>query len=153
MATIYEIKRQADELAAKTNINSISPSEVGGLIRVLADYAGQVETDGGTLGIRKIYASVAEMEADENPIGFDGKPLKRGNLVAISDGTDTGKENNRIYVYRKPEWTLMGKVDAGYATRIEMEELEGRNVVMTEQEYEELVEKDADKFYFIYEKE
>lgn len=153
MATIYNIKERADNLSEKTNVNSISPSEVGGLIRDLADYAGQVETDGGTLGIRKVYASVTDMEADENPIGYDGKTLKRGNLVAIYDGTDTGKENNQIYVYQKPGWTLMGKVDAGYATLIELEKLAGRDVVMTEDEYEALEEKDTDKFYFIYEKE
>lgn len=153
MATIYDIKKRADELTAKTSINSIPPSEVGGLIRDLADYAGNVETDGGTLGIRKIYTSVAEMEADESPIGFDGKPMKRGNLVTIYDGTDTGNDNNKIYVYQKPGWVLMGKVDAAYATRIEIEELKNRDVVMAEQEYEALLEKDADKFYFIYEKE
>lgn len=153
MATIYEIKKQADELTAKTNINSIPPSEVGGLVRKLADYVGNIEVNGGTLGIRKIYASVSEMEIDESPVGFDGKPLKRGNLVAISDGTDTGKENNRIYVYQKPGWTLMGKVDAGYATRIEMDKLADRDVVMTEKEYEVLPGKDADKFYYTYEED
>lgn len=152
-ATIYNIKERAENLSEKTNVNSISPSEVGELIRDLADYAGQVETDGSTLGIRKIYASVGDMKIDEAPIGFDNKPLKRGNLVAISDGTDTGKENNRIYVYLKPGWTLMGKVDAGYATRIEIEKLAERDVVITEKEYEMLAEKDSDKFYYIYEEE
>lgn len=153
MATIYDIKKKADKLMSKTGVNSIPPSEVGGIIRDLADYTGQVETDGSTLGIRKVYTSVVEMEADDSPIGFDGKPLKRGNPVAIYDGTDTGKENNRIYVFQKPGWTLMGKVDAGYATRIEIEKLADRDVVITEKEYEALAEKDADKFYFIYEEE
>lgn len=153
MATIYNIKERADNLSEKTDVNSISPSEVGELIRDLADYAGQVETDGSTLGVRKVYDSVKEMEADEDPVGFDSKPLKRGNLVAIFNGTDTGTENNRIYVYLKPGWILMCKVDAGYATRIEIEKLADRDVVMTEKEYEVLAEKDEDKFYYIYEEE
>lgn len=108
MATIYEIKKRADELTAKTNINSIPPGEVGGLIRDLADYAGNVEVNGGTLGIRKVYVSVAAMEADAEPVGIDGKPLKRGNLVSIYDGTDTGADNNKIYAYQKPGWALLG---------------------------------------------
>ena len=47
----------------------------------------------------------------------------------------------------------MGKVDAGYATRIEMDKLADRDVVMTEKEYEVLPGKDADKFYYTYEED
>lgn len=123
MTTIYDIKKQADELSSKTNINSIPPSEVGGLIRNLADYASNIEINGGSLGIRKVYVSVAAMEADTEPIGLDGKPLKRGNLVAIYDGTDTGADNNKIYSYQKPGWVLTSKMDAAYALKSDLQDL------------------------------
>lgn len=153
MPTIYDIKKKADELAGKSNANSISPIEVGGLFRDLADYVGQVETDGGALGIRKVYISVAAMETDEEPVGFDGKPLKRGNLVTIYNAQNAGEENGRIYVYQKPGWGLMDKIDAGYATRAELEKLANRDIVMSETEYEALPEKKEDAFYYIYEEE
>lgn len=153
MATIYDIKKRADDLSEKKEIDSISPAEVGGLIRDLADYTGEVETDGGTLGIRKTYTSIEEMKADEIPIGFDGKPLKRGNLVVISNEKNTGKEYNQVYVFQKPGWELMYKVDAGYATRIELEKLADRDVVMSEDEYEKLPVKNPDAFYYTYEEE
>lgn len=123
MVTIYDIKKQADELSAKTNINSIPPSEVGGLIRDLADYAGNIEINGGSLGIRKVYASIVAMEADTAPVGLDGTPLKRGNLVAIYDGTDTGADNNKIYSYQKPGWVLTSKMDAAYALKSDLQDL------------------------------
>lgn len=153
MATIYDIKKRADDLSEKKEIDSISPAEVGSLIRDLADYAGQVETDGSTLGIRKTYTSIEEMEADEMPIGFDGKPLKRGNLVVISNEKNTEKEYNQVYVFQKTGWKLMYKVDAGYATRIELEKLADRDVVMSEDEYEKLPVKNPNTFYYTYEEE
>lgn len=119
-------------LSAKTNINSIPPSEVGGLIRELADYAGNVEVNSGTLGIRKVYVSVATMEADASPVDIDGKPLKRGNLVSIYDGTDTGVDNNKIYAYQKPGWALVSKLDAAYAKKSDLEELSNADKKLSE---------------------
>lgn len=132
MATIYDIKKQSDELSLKTNINSIPPKEVGGLIRDLADYVFNVEINGGSLGIRKVYVSVAAMEVDTEPVGIDGKLLKRGNLVSIYDGTDTGVDNNKIYAYQKPGWTLVNKMDAAYAKISDLEELRSADNKLSE---------------------
>lgn len=120
MATSTEIKQRANTLADKTDVNSITPKEVGGIMYDLASHGENVLRNGGTLGIRKVYESVAAMEADStNPKDFWGDPIKKGNLVVIYDGTTTGVDNNKIYAFMKPGWELATKLDAAYATKAE----------------------------------
>lgn len=120
MATSSEIKQRANALAEKTDVNSITPKEVGGIMYDLASHSENVLRNGGTLGIRKVYESVAAMEADStNPKDFWGDPIKKGNLVIIYDGTTTGVDNNKIYAFMKPGWELATKLDAAYATKEE----------------------------------
>ena len=120
MATSTEIKQRANALADKTDVNSITPKEVGGIMYDLASHGENVLRNGGTLGIRKVYESVAAMEADStNPKDFWGDPIKKGNLVVIYDGTTTGVDNNKIYAFMKPGWELATKLDAAYATKAE----------------------------------
>ena len=120
MATSTEIKQRANALADKTDVNSITPKEVGGIMYDLASHGENVLRNGGTLGIRKVYESVSAMEADStNPKDFWGDPIKKGNLVVIYDGTTTGVENNKIYAFMKPGWELATKLDAAYATKAE----------------------------------
>lgn len=120
MATSTEIKQRANTLADKTDVNSITPKEVGGIMYDLASHGENVLRNGGTLGIRKVYKSVAAMEADStNPKDFWGDPIKKGNLVVIYDGTTTGVDNNKIYAFMKPGWELATKLDAAYATKAE----------------------------------
>ena len=120
MATSTEIKQRANALADKTDVNSITPKEVGGIMYDLASHGENVLRNGGTLGIRKVYESVAAMEADStNPKDFWGDPIKKGNLVVIYDGTTTGADNNKIYAFMKPGWQLATHLDAGYATKAE----------------------------------
>lgn len=120
MATSTEIKQRANTLAEKTDVNSITPKEVGGIMYDLASHGENVLRNGGTLGIRKVYESVAAMEADStNPKDFWGDPIKKGNLVVIYDGTTTGVDNNKIYAFMKPGWELATKLDAAYATKAE----------------------------------
>lgn len=120
MATSSEIKQRANALAEKTDVNSITPKEVGGIMYDLASHGENVLRNGGTLGIRKVYESVAAMEADStNPKDFWGDPIKKGNLVVIYDGTTTGVDNNKIYAFMKPGWELATKLDAAYATKAE----------------------------------
>ena len=83
MATSDDIKKRAFELSEKTDSNSISPKEVGGIMHDLASLGENALRNGGTLGIRKVYASIAEMEADKNPKDLWGNTLKKGNLVVI----------------------------------------------------------------------
>lgn len=123
MATSDEIKKRALELSEKTDSNSISPKEVGGIMHDLASLGENALRNGGTLGIRKVYASIAEMEADKNPKDLWGNPLKKGNLVVIYDGTTTGTDNNKVYAYMNPGWQFATYLDAGYATRPELSEL------------------------------
>lgn len=124
MATSSEIKARAKALAEKTDVNSITPKEVGGIMSDLASHSENVLRNGGTLGIRKVYESVSAMEADStNPVDFWGNPIKKGNLVVIYDGTTTGVDNNKVYAFMNPGWELSTELDAGYATRREITEL------------------------------
>lgn len=136
MGTIYDIKKRSEQLAAKTDAESISPAEVGGLFYDLAEYTGDVEINGATLGIRKTYTSISEMEADLNPTGDDGKPLKKGMLVNIYNQDEPDNpDNNKVFSWQNPGWLLRTKVDAGYATRAELEDLAdtvAKNVVAIE---------------------
>ena len=122
MATSDEIKQRALELSEKTDVNSITPKEVGGIMYDLASHGENVLRNGGTLGIRKVYESVAAMEADSTfPKDLWGEPLKKGNLVVIYDGTSTGVDNNKIYAFLKPGWQIATHLDAGYATKASLD--------------------------------
>jgi hypothetical protein len=116
MATdIYDIKKRAAELSAKTKIESIPPAEVGGLIGDLANYANETDLNGSSLGIRKTYTSVSAMEGDSQPTGDDGKPLKKGMLVNIYNQDDPqNADNGKVFSWQNPGWMLRSKVDAGY---------------------------------------
>ena len=118
MTTSDEIKRKALELSEKTDSNSITPKEVGGIMHDLASLGENAIRNGGTLGIRKVYESVAAMEADSiSPVDLWGNPIKKGNLVVIYDGTSSGVDNNKIYAFMKPGWQIATHLDAGYATK------------------------------------
>ena len=124
MTTIYDIKKRAQQLSEKTDSETISPQEVGGLFSDLADYTNDVEVNGSSLGIRKTYTSVSVMEADKNPVGDDGKPLKKGQLVNIYNQDDpSSADNNKVFSWQNPGWQIRTTLDAGYATREELTEL------------------------------
>lgn len=124
---IYDIQRRAAELAKKTKIDSISPGEVGELIGDLASYTDDVEINGSALGIRKTYKTISEMEADQTPKDDTGKPLKKGMLVNIYNQDDPdAADNGKVFSWQNPGWQLRTKMDAGYATRAELEQLENR---------------------------
>ena len=69
MATIYELKRRAQELSAKKDSLSISPEEVGGLIDENAGCHQRSGEKPDRLGIRNTYTTVAEMNADSTSPG------------------------------------------------------------------------------------
>jgi len=128
MSTIYEIKQRAQQLSEKTDSESISPAEVGGLFSDLADYANDVDVNGSSLGIRKTYTSVSAMEADKSPVGDDGNPLKKGQLVNIyNQDNPSSADNNKVFSWQNPGWQIRTTLDAGYATREELTELEGKS--------------------------
>ena len=106
-----DLIKRAEALASKTESGSITPEELGYLIRDIAAYVAEVEREGGALGVRKVYTSVTAMQADNDPQGDDGKPLRRGNLVAIYDREHPKAEDNgRIYVYTGSSWSQVAHV-------------------------------------------
>ena len=109
MATIYELKRRAQELSAKKDSLSISPEEVGGLIDETLDVINEAEKNQIGLGIRNTYTTVAEMNADStSPVGSDEKPLKFGQIVTVYDeNTPDAVDNGNIYAFQNPGWKLV----------------------------------------------
>ena len=123
--TSDEIKRRALALSEKTNSDTITPTEVGGIMYDTVGYMEDVERNGASLGIRKTYATVSAMEADLNPVGDDGSPLKKGMLVNIYDqDTPDSPDNGKVFSFQAPGWAFRTKIDAGYATKEELSELE-----------------------------
>lgn len=121
MSTISEIKQRAKALAEKTDVNSVTPKEVGGIMYDLGSYGEHIMRNGGTLGIRKVYASIKDMEADKtNPVDLWGDPIKKGNLVVIYDGAN-GEHNNEVYSFLNPGWKLATNFDAGYAMKADVD--------------------------------
>ena len=116
MTTIYDIKKRAQQLSEKTDSETISPQEVGGLFSDIADYANDVDVNGSSLGIRKTYTSVSAMEADKNPVGDDGKPLKKGQLVNIY----TIRMIHRLLIITK---CSAGRTQAGRSARLLMPDM------------------------------
>lgn len=109
MATIYELKRRAQELSAKKDSLSISPDEVGGLIDGTLDVINEAEKNQVGLGIRNTYTTVAKMNADStSPAGSDGKPLKFGQIVTVYDESHPdAADNGNIYAFQNPGWKLV----------------------------------------------
>lgn len=126
MATSTDIKNRANALSQKTDSNSITPEEVGGLFYDTADLCEAAIRNGGTLGIRKVYASISAMEADSTaPIDLWGNPMRRGSLCVIYDGTTTGTDNNKVFAFTDPGWQIAAQLDAAYATREMVESVTG----------------------------
>ena len=113
MATLYDIRERAEALSQKLEAGSITPEEVGQLIVDLTDYTQGMERDGSTLGIGKVYPTLEAMQADTAPVGDNGKPLRRGNLVAIYQESTAQTDPNsglvcmwtgapRVHLHREP---------------------------------------------------
>ena len=111
MDTIYNLLKRAKELKEKSQVDSITPEEVGKLHEDTLAYIASLEQSADGLGIKKVYQSKSAMEADTDPVGANGKALRYGQLVSIYDDTHAdSSENGNIYAYQKPGWLLMGKV-------------------------------------------
>lgn len=111
MDTIYSLLKRAKELKNKSQVDSITPEEVGKLHEDSLAYIASLEQSTDGLGIKKVYQSKSAMEADTDPVGTNGKVLRYGQLVSIYDDAHAdSSENGNIYAYQKPGWLLMGKV-------------------------------------------
>lgn len=126
MATLHDIKARAELLSAKVEAGSITPEEVGGLIRDLALYAQGQERDGSTLGIRKVYPSMEALRADTAPTDSSGRELRRGNLVAIYDEATATTDTNSglVFVYTGEGFAPVARI--GTALRHENTSIESR---------------------------
>lgn len=76
-----DLIKRAEALASKTESGSITPEELGYLIRDVAAYVAEVEREGGALGVRKVYTSISAMKADAAPTGDDDKPCAGATLL------------------------------------------------------------------------
>ena len=126
MISLTDIKNRADQLSAKTEAGSITPEEVGALIADLALYAQSSERDGSTLGIRKVYPTLEAMQADTEPIGDSGKPLRRGNLVAIysEERAQSDPNSGLVSMWTGSGWTSIARI--GTAMRHDYTAIEQR---------------------------
>lgn len=126
--TATELKKRAIALAEKTKIDSVTPEEVGQLSNDIVEYIENVEINGSSLGIRKTYTSVSAMEADSTaPKDDKGVLLRRGMLVNIYNQSEPDSaDNGKVFSFQNPGWAFRGTVDAGYATKEELTELDNK---------------------------
>lgn len=111
MDSIYKLQQRAASLRAKTQTDSITPEEVGGLQYDTLAYLADMEQNLDGLGIRKVYLSIADMQADGAPVGTNGKALRLGQLVTIyNPSAPTADGTGNVYAYQKPGWLLVGYI-------------------------------------------
>ena len=72
----------------------------------------QMQLEGGSLLISKVYASVSAMEADTTPTSdLTGRALKPGQLVVIVTSDSSSSDMGSEYRFNGPgSWTYVGKV-------------------------------------------
>jgi|GEM_PF-2170695 hypothetical protein len=145
MDTIYNLLKRAKELKEKSQVDSITPEEVGKLHEDTLAYIASLEQSADGLGIKKVYQSKSAMEADTDPVGTNGKTLRYGQLVSIYDDAHAdSSENGNIYAYQKPGWLLMGKVSAPPQGGLELKKIndEVGNVTKTITSFRQEVSKE-----------
>ena len=145
MDTIYSLLKRAKELKEKSQVDSITPEEVGKLHEDTLAYIASLEQSADGLGIKKVYQSKSAMEADTDPVGTNGKTLRYGQLVSIYDDAHADcSENGNIYAYQKPGWLLMGKVSAPPQGGLELKKIndEVGNVTKTITSFRQEVSKE-----------
>lgn len=133
MDTIYNLLQRAKELKEKSQVESITPEEVGKLHEDTLAYIAALEQSTDGLGIKKVYQSKSVMEEDTDPVGTNGKVLRYGQLVSIYDATHIDSlENGKIYAYQKPGWLLVGKVNSDIIPYIVQETGDSATKVMSQ---------------------
>lgn len=108
MATITSILSRISELTSRNGKNSIGKNDLFGLMTDMVKRQQSTELNMSNLSLRKIYASVAAMNADvAAPVGDDGEKVLKGQLVVISAaGADMGK----VYRYSGSAWEYVGQI-------------------------------------------
>lgn len=148
MDTIYSLLKRAKELKNKSQVDSITPEEVGKLHEDTLAYIASLEQSADGLGIKKVYQSKSTMEADTDPVGTNGKTLRYGQLVSIYDDAHAdSSENGNIYAYQKPGWLLMGKVGDKVTLPIVQEVGNSEDSVMSQKAVTDAIKKESDSSY------
>ena len=140
MDTIYSLLKRAKELKEKSQVDSITPEEVGKLHEDTLAYIASLEQSTDGLGIKKVYQSKSAMEADTDPVGTNGKALRYGQLVSIYDDAHAdSSENGYIYAYQKPGWLMMGKVSDNVGSSVVQEAGNSETKVMSQKAVSSLI--------------
>lgn len=110
MTNIYNLQERANALRKRYIAASITPEEVGGLIADTLEFISLMERNAASLGITKVYNSIASMEGDKSP-NVDGKPLRQGQLVSIYNAENKADiHNGDIYMYDKDGWSFVSNI-------------------------------------------
>lgn len=110
MTNIYNLQERANALRKRYIAASITPEEVGGLIADTLEFISLMERNTSSLGITKVYNSIAAMEGDKSP-NVDGKPLRQGQLVSIYNAENKADiHNGDIYMYDKDGWSFVSNI-------------------------------------------
>lgn len=112
MANILDVLTRALSLRQETALNSITPDRAGGIMYDTLILINQMQLEGGSLLISKVYSSVAAMEADTTPTSdLTGRALRPGQLAVIVPSSSTSSDMGSVYRYNEPgSWTLCGKI-------------------------------------------
>lgn len=107
-----ELMNRIEELKSRKGRGSISADETFSLLMELAGKTRAVDINAGSLTVRRVYASVAAMNADRNPMDQEtGKALKFGQLACVCNPNDLASpDNGKIYRYNKPGWEFLRQV-------------------------------------------
>jgi hypothetical protein len=89
---LIELHKRAETIRDAYQTGSVTPKMVGSLASDTLTYISMLEQNLQALGIRKTYATEADMNADTAPMGDNGMPIRFGQLVTVS-------ANGNIYKY------------------------------------------------------
>ena len=112
MPNILDILARAQSLMNETALNSITPPRAGGIMYDTLLVLNQMQLEGASLLISKVYASVSAMEADTTPTSdLTGRALKPGQLVVIVPTDTSSADLGAEYRFNGPgSWTYVGNV-------------------------------------------
>lgn len=107
--TFDEIKQRIKDLKARSGRGSITVAETFSIIDELLEKTRYVDINQGSLTIKVVYSSVAEMMADTEPRDQNGRLLKYGQLACIATG-DESEDNGKVYSFQDPGWLFVDRV-------------------------------------------
>lgn len=109
---IHTLQARAQQIAEATTTGSITAEKLGTLIADTQEYIALMEQNLDGMGIRTTYLTTDAMNADTNPIGWNGKALRLGQLALIyNPDAPEAADSGDLYAYRTAgTWQKMGNV-------------------------------------------